>query len=76
MLGPDPIHPFVGAQDPAVVLHVSRPDAEAEIDEHVLAHWVGYYLGQHLPAVQLRVGLEMVVQAAWIRGPDIREFLA
>jgi hypothetical protein len=47
------------------------PAGKADIKQHVFADLVGDDLGQHLPAVQLRVSLQEVVKAAIARNLEL-----
>lgn len=57
LLRPDGKDLSIGAQDPAIVLHISGLDTHAQIDKNAATHFVGDDVGQDFPAVQLRVAL-------------------
>jgi hypothetical protein len=61
LLAPDGVHLPISTQHAAIVLDILVPNARAEIDEHVFAYGVGDNFSKNLPAVQLRIILDVVV---------------
>jgi hypothetical protein len=61
-LGLDAVDVLVGYDNPSIVSAVAVSHSHADIDEHALAYWILDDVGQHFPAVEEGVTLQVVVE--------------